>query len=216
MAATALVMSLVFCLPFLPVVAMVLAVIVLARRRPGRGLAIVSLVIAPFALLPTVLLLTTDVVADVRAGFEEGMRGPEADRDESGRVIARSQVGIDNLRVGDCVLRMQLVEEVESGETPLGEVTAVPCSDPHRAEVIDVYDLDPDGFTDQPALDREAVTGCLPAYKDYVGVPYRRSRLEIFFYSPELQLGPLAGDRVTCLVSTRSGLTTTMLAGSRR
>ena len=81
---------------------------------------------------------------------------------------------------------MQYVEELEAGEIPLGEVTAVPCDEPHRSEVIDIYDLDPDGYKNQRALDREALAGCLPAFKEYVGVPYRRSGLEITYYSPIL------------------------------
>jgi hypothetical protein len=216
MAVAALLMSMVFCLPILPLVAIVLAIIVLVRRRSGRGMAIAALVVAPLALIPSVLLLTTDVVDEFRAGFEAGLRGPEAPRDESGRITSRSQVGVDNLEVGDCVLRMQLAADLEAGEVPLGEVTAVPCDEPHRSEVVDVYDLDPDGFKTQRALDRKAVMGCLPAFKEYVGVPYRRSALEIHYYSPDLALGVLAGEQVTCLVSTRRGLTETMLASSNR
>lgn len=216
MAVTSLVMALVFCLPVLPLVAIVLALIVLVSGRPGRGLAIASLLVAPLALVPTVLLFTTDFVEEVRAGFETGLYGPEGDRDESGQISARGQVGIDNLKVGDCVLHMELAADLDPGEVPLGEVTAVPCDQPHRAEVIDVYDLSPDGFENQRALDRKAVVGCMPAFKEYVGVPFRRSELDVLFYSPDLSLGVLAGDSVTCLVSTRKGITETMLAGSRR
>ena len=76
MAVAALLMSLVFCLPILPLVAIVLAIIVLVGGRAGRGMAIVALVVAPLALIPSVLLFTTDVVDDFRAGFEEGLHGP--------------------------------------------------------------------------------------------------------------------------------------------
>ena len=95
----------------------------------------------------------------------------DAERDESSRISSRSQVGIDNLKVGDCVLRKQYVEDLEDGEAPLGEVTAVPCDEPHKSEVFDVYTLSPDGFKNQGALDRKASMGCLPAFKEYVGAP---------------------------------------------
>jgi hypothetical protein len=111
---------------------------------------------------------------------------------------------------------MQHAQELEPGEIPLGEVTAVPCDEPHRAEVIDIYDLDPDGYKSQRALDREALTGCLPAFKEYVGVPYRRSALGITYYSPELAQGVFSGETVICVVNTMGGLTETMLAGSNR
>ncbi len=218
MAVVALLLSLVFCLPVLPLIAIVLAIIVLVRggANSGRGMAIAALVVAPLALIPSVLLLTTNIVDDVRAGFEEELRGPEGARDESGQITARSQVGVDYLVTGDCVLDIQYVEDLEPGEIPLGEVTAVPCDEPHRSEVIDVYDLDPDGFESQRALDRVAVTGCLPGFKEYVGVPYRRSKLEISYFSPDLASGVFSGDTVTCLASTRGELTETTLAGSRR
>jgi hypothetical protein len=61
-----------------------------------------------------------------------------------------------------------------------------------------------------------AVTGCLPGFKKYVGVPYRRSKLEISYYSPNLASGVFSGDTVTCLASTREELTETTLAGSKR
>ena len=69
------------------------------------------------------------------------------------------------------MLRKQYVENLEDGEAPLGEVTAVPCDEPHKSEVFDVYTLSPDGFKNQGALDRKAAMGCLPAFKEYVGVP---------------------------------------------
>jgi hypothetical protein len=120
MAVTALLLSLVFCLPVLPIIAIVLAIIVLARGRAnsGRGLAIAALVVAPLALIPSVLLLTTDIVDDVKAGFEAELRGPEGLRDESGQITSRSQVGVDNLVTGDCVLDIQYAEDLEPGELP--------------------------------------------------------------------------------------------------
>jgi hypothetical protein len=217
MAVTALVMATVFCLPALPVAGIVLALTALTTGRPGRGMSVAALVIAPLALIPSVLLLTTGAIDDFKDGFESGLRGPEATRDESGEIQVRSQVGVDNLEIGDCVLRMQYVEELEDGEAPLGEVTAVPCDEPHKSEVFEIYGLDPDKFNTQRALDRKAVTGCLPAFKKYVGMTYRRSGLEINFYSPEIARGGVfAQDTVVCLATTRKGLTKTMLAGSKR
>ncbi|MCW2832634.1 MAG: hypothetical protein JWN68_587 [Nocardioides sp.] len=132
MAVAALFLSLVFCLPVLPLVAIVLAIIVLVSGRAGRGMAVAALVLAPMALVPTVLVFTTDAfdtaVDDFREGFNSGLRGPEATRDASGEITAGSQVGVDNLEIGDCVLRMQLLEDLSPGEQPLGEVTAVPCA----------------------------------------------------------------------------------------
>ena len=54
MAITALVLALVFCVPLLPLVAVVLAVVVLVRSRDGvprgKGLAVAALVVAPLSL----------------------------------------------------------------------------------------------------------------------------------------------------------------------
>lgn len=222
MAVTALLLSLVFCFPVLPLVAIVLAIVVLVRGRAdsGRGLAIAALVIAPLALIPTVLLLTTGLLGEAKdefmAGFEEELRGPEGERDANGRITATSQVGIDHLRIGDCVLRMQTVDDVEAGEAPVGEATAVPCTARHLGEVYDIFDLDDEDFETQDDLDLAAVTGCLPEFKAYVGVPYRRSKLEITYYAPTVDQVSFATDTVICIATSRFGLTTSMLKGSKR
>jgi hypothetical protein len=95
-------------------------------------------------------------------------------------------------------------------------MTAVPCDEPHKSEVFHFYDLDPAGFDDQKSLDRQAEKGCLTAYEAYVGVSFRRSTLDLIYYSPGVDQPGFAPDRVTCLVTTRKGLTDTVLGGSGR
>lgn len=108
---------------------------------------------------------------------------------------------VDDFRAGfESGLRGPEPRRDEAGEEPLGRVRAVPCEEPHKSEVFYFYDLDPEGFETQRALDREAVQGCLPVFEKYIGVPYRRSTLETIFFSPDVTRPAFAGERAPAFV----------------
>lgn len=211
MATLSLVLSLLFFVPFAPLVGLVLGIVVLVRARGshdhGKGRAIAATVIGTLYLL--------SLVGAVALGVVQAWNGPAAERDDDGAVTESSEVDIANLEEGDCVLRMQHVEDLEPGEAATGLVAAVPCAEPHLAEVFLIYEIDPDGYPDQETLDRAALDGCLPAFADYVGRSFERSRLDLNYYNPSKE-GRFGDDRVICLVTSSDGLTSEMLADSRR
>jgi hypothetical protein len=213
MAGWALGLSLLLCVPFAPLVGLGLGIAVLVRARDGRdhgaGMAIGATVIGSLYLLATIGLFAWGVVV----GVQEELAGPE--RGEDGQVVDEGEIYIDELRVGDCVSRFERAENLDPDESPTGLVTVVHCDDLHLAEVFHIYDIEPDDYSDQEALDRASVEGCLPAYRTYVGKAFQRSRLELVYYNPTKDDLLFDGDQVICLV-VGPALSTRMLEDSRR
>ena len=111
--------------------------------------------------------------------------------------------------VGDCLASADLA----SGQ--VSDVTPVPCSDEHDAEVYAELAL-PDGEYPGLASVRAAAENyCLPQLEEFVGVPYLSSDLDA---SPLLPTSEswAAGDRtVSCIVVAPENVTGT-LKGSNR
>ena len=208
-----LALSLLWCVPFAPVVGLGLGIAALVRggdgQDHGRGRAVAAVVIGSISLLITVVLLAVGIVEGVR----ENIEGPE--RDESGQLEDPGEIFVDELRVGDCVAAFERVEDLAPGDDPTGLVTVVRCDEPHLAEVFHRFTIDPDDYSSQSALDRAAEDGCIGRFGQYVGKDYLRSTLELNYYSPNKGEGLFEGDRVICLV-TGPSLSTHMLEGSRQ
>lgn len=213
MAGWALALSLAFCIPFAFLVAFGLAIAVLVKGRDGRdngkGMAIAALVISSLVVVANIVYVAVVVVDMWRNGWDETVRDPE------GTVTEGGLVSIDRLRDGDCISDFTSEEEVEAGEWDTGEATVVPCAEPHRSEVFEIFSIDVADYTSQSSLDDAAVQGCLEPYRRYVGRSYFRSEHELHFYSPSVEGGSARDDSVICLVTSTSGPTTTMLEGSR-
>lgn len=211
MATLSLVLSLLFFVPFAPVVGLVLGIVVLVRAHNGhdhgKGRAIAATVIGS--------LYVVSLGGALVLGVVKAWNGPTAERDEDGAVTESTEVDVRNLEEGDCVLRMQYVEDLEPDEAATGLVTVVPCAEPHKSEVFEIYQIDPDDYPDQESLDRASLDGCLPAYADYVGRSFQGSTLDLDYFNPA-KGALIDDDQVVCLVTSPSGPTTEMLAGSRR
>ena len=108
MAITSLVFSFLVCIPILPIVAIVLAIIVLRRGRDGRnhgkGLAIGALVVAPLVLLATAGLVGAIIYA------------------------VSTYKNVDDLQAGQCI-------DGVNGDRTFKELTVVDCAKPHDAQV---------------------------------------------------------------------------------
>ncbi len=64
---------------------------------------------------------------------------------------------------------------------------------------------------------RLAETGCVDAFRAFVGKPYLRSILEVTFLSPDSVNWRIADDReVTCFIGEPDGSTTGTLEGAKR
>ncbi|KAA1425660.1 DUF4190 domain-containing protein [Nocardioides antri] len=211
MAGWALTLSLLFCIPFAFLVAIGLAIAVLVRAADGgdhgRGRAIAALVISGLLVIANIAYVVVVVVNGVDT----------TERDEDGRVTEAGTVTLDKLRVGDCFNEPRLDDIPTDGSD--GEasatVTVVPCAQEHQAEVYHIITLESDDYPGQKALDRRSLD-CYTAFKDYVGIAYRRSKLDFVMHFPSKMTWRFGDRTILCsLARPDAGKFTGSLRGSR-
>ncbi len=158
------------------------------RGQSGKGLAIGGLVLSA--------LWTVGIAGVTAIAVLTG-----AQRSEDGRVTEAGSVNVFDVRVGDCI------EEVAEDPSATS-VDAVPCADPHRAQVITTIAL-PDGdWPGERVVFSEADRGCLEALESET-TPSNRNELESFYLHPTEQSWEVRDDRdIVCIALTvqpRSG-----------
>lgn len=144
-----------------------LAIKVLGRGRDGqdhgRTMAIVALCVAGLWLV-------------VGVGGWAVSQALKPDRDGDGSLAEASDVSGEQLRVGDC-LDLPAEGEVES-------VSAVPCSEPHEAEVYAAFELPAGRYPGDAEVVRLAEDGCIDRFFGYVGIAPPDSKLVTFLIYP--------------------------------
>lgn len=91
---------------------------------------------------------------------------------------------------GDCLLVSSVGERVT-------DVPVVSCDEPHEAEVYAVVELagiEADAAYDADAVVEATEAKCVALFENYIGEPYRTSRLDVFYTYP-LEEGWANGDR---------------------
>ncbi|MCL1907238.1 MAG: septum formation family protein [Propionibacteriaceae bacterium] len=120
-------------------------------------------------------------------------------RDPDGHITASTNVNPFALRVGDCLITVNLDSNVAT-------LPVVPCSDAHNAEVFHMFDL-PDGAFDEPAIRDAADTVCYQVVEEYVGPRYyavSSGGLKVFFFIPSAASWDNGDRSVSCLAATVS------------
>lgn len=131
-------------------------------------------------------------------------------RDESGTVVEGGEVGAFRIQLGDCIQ--------DPGEGEFESVAAVPCAQPHEAEVYHAFMLrDRPTFPGTEVTFEEADLGCYEAFGRFVGQSYEYSSLDYGTITPtEVTWNELDDREVLCLIYDSAGLTTGTLRDSRR
>lgn len=170
------------CVGLLSVVFGIVALVQL-RRRPqaGKGMAIAGLVLTGLwtvATVVTVLALDRTTV----------------DRDpDTGTITSGGEVSVLSLQPGDCV------NGLEDGSLSL-TLPAVPCDEPHEAEVYSVFDVTLDGGWpgEDPILD-EAQSRCLEDLERDFPETYADDQVDIFYVYPSEDTWRNGDREVVCL-----------------
>jgi hypothetical protein len=204
-----------FFVPILPaIVALVLAAVAARRIREapagvlgGSGLVTAARVLAAIGLLVWVGLAALLVVVVTQVEEPTG-KGTVTD---AGLPSAR-EVGVDALEVGDCVN-----DETLPGEGRVVTVNLVHCGQPHDLEVFANATMPGGDFPGDQAVERFGDRSCVARFKEYVGIPFRDSKLDYYSYWPTEDSWN-AGDRVvTCAaVDPHGGKLTGSVRGTRR
>jgi hypothetical protein len=99
----------------------------------------------------------------------------DSTRDASGRIVDAGQVGVLQLRPGDCFV---------SGADAIEYVAAVPCEDAHDSEVLAVFDLDDAAWPGTAAVEDAARIGCLERFEAATGFALDSGITELTAYAP--------------------------------
>jgi Septum formation len=100
-----------------------------------------------------------------------------ARRGDDGSLTSAGNVGVDDLRAGDC---FNTGDDVE-----ISDVDGVPCSEAHEYEVFAVATHEGDGtFPSDAELDGIFSLVCEPPFEEYVGEPYATSAIWGTMISP--------------------------------
>lgn len=117
-----------------------------------------------------------------------------ASRDDSGQITDGGDLGIADLRPGDCFDLKDASEEL------IDDVEAKPCSDTHEFEMFFVGSLSGDAYPSEDVMTGYVIDNCIPAFDTYVGMDYQSSMYDIFHFVPS-EDGWDAGDHtVQCAV----------------
>lgn len=205
-------LALVVCVPCLPLVGFVLAIIALARRRfQPRWVAALTLVLGLGATALQVALVPSLLDA-VRDGVNDSL---DDSADRARRSGDPTEIPPLKLRAGDCfndpAARRAGTEQIEATT-----VTLLPCTRDHDLEVYASLRIPGDKFPGQAAIDKRAGE-CLKRFRGFVGKPYGRSRFEVIYYFPSKQSWKLLDDRtLTCAIGHPDHRVTGTLRDKRR
>ena len=135
-----------------------------------------------------------------------------ARRGDDGGIQEAGSLQVQDLRVGDCFVFEESVEEVS-------EVDARPCTEPHRYEIFHITNWQgaDDSYPSDDAWFSFYLDSCVPPFEEYVGRSYESSALDFVPFTPTEE-GWDAGDRVVqcALVDPNAAELTESLRGADR
>jgi len=121
----------------------------------------------------------------------------QADRDESGAIVAEGSLDAFSMRVGDC---FDDGSAFADDNPEIGSVPGVPCSKPHDNEVYAVFDVNAASFPgdEMAAMAQDA---CIERFEAFVGRDYESSSLDVASLYPSRESWQEQNDReVVCAV----------------
>ena len=126
------------------------------------------------------------------ASTESASLSDQSVRDSSGRITIGGEVGVLQLKPGDCFILG--IDEIET-------VDAVPCGDVHNAEVFSILELAPTDWPGSQAIAQVAEKGCVDRFRSATGHPFDPVHVAITGYAPSERSW---GDdrKVLCVVTT--------------
>lgn len=134
--------------------------------------------------------------------ISDALSGNDAKRDEPGGQITESaQADVFSLTAGDCVNAADMSGMVS-------EVEAMPCTDPHDAQIIAEYEYPKGDYPGDDEFATKAETFCVDEFATFVGISYDESEFELGPLTPTEQSWKM-GDRVLqCVVISAEPITT--------
>jgi hypothetical protein len=120
----------------------------------------------------------------------------QADRDDSGAIVAEGSLDAFQMRVGDCFDDGSAFTEESNN---VDSVPGVPCSMPHDNEVYAVFDVAVTSFPGDGMADM-AQEACQERFEAFVGKDYESSSLDIATLYPSSDSWKQNDREVICAV----------------
>lgn len=201
-AIAALVTSLVGLLCGGSVLGLIFGLIALSQIRRtgqrGRGMAITGVVVGVLNVVAVLAVIVWGITTELRG---DGLR------DESGEVTSAGAVPVEELTRGDCVNGLN-----DDGEY-IGELPAVPCTEPHEGEVFAILEL-PDGeWPGEEAILDQAARACTDRLAFYSADVYEDESIYVLPLSPTARGWWLDDRAVICIAYFLDGARTGSLGG---
>lgn len=171
------------------------------HTRPSFWVALAAGVLLVLgAVLTLVLVLVGGAVAV--AARDTGGERAVASAPVTEPVVEPEDADVFSLRVGDC-----LTDVVPEGQVE--EVPVVPCDQPHLTEAYFAHAIEAPDLPERAVVEALVDDVCVPAFGDYVGLPYEESALYVSYLSPTVESWR-GGDReLLCLLEAPEGETLT-------
>ncbi|ORA61378.1 peptidylprolyl isomerase [Mycobacteroides franklinii] len=150
--------------------------------QKGRGLAIAGIVLGCIWLVVSVAVAIGLAIKD------------QPKRDESGHLTQSGDMDVTKLRVGDCI--------ADLGEKSYYTTTkAIPCAQPHKAEVYAVVPLSGSSLPSQSVLDQKGNDECGAELETYAPNAFDDDAVQITYLYPTKRSWA-QGDRAIACVAT--------------
>jgi Domain of unknown function (DUF4190)/Septum formation len=168
------------------------------RDRPqrGKGMAIAGLCLSGVWVLVIVSLLVVSVVTASQRSAA------------TGQITTNGHLSVFSLRAGDCF-------QNPSGSQPalgLKQVTAVPCVNPHNAQVIAQLPVAGSAYPGQAAFRAQALSGCTASNAAVVDRSKLTATMSLIWLYPESQAWADGHRTISCLiVDSSEDLTSSLL-----
>lgn len=142
------------------------------------------------------------VIAVALTGCSGSVTSQEASRGPAGGVREPGTVDVAALQVGDCINEPSLASP-DAAATDITDLQAVPCSQPHTAEVVavDAAFFGAAGeFPGDEQISVAASDGCVAQLERYAGIDHPDGELDVIALYPTAQSWAEADDRgLACL-----------------
>ena len=146
----------------------------------GRGMAIAGTVISSLYLVAIVVAVIIGIVTS-------------ASRDASGQINDAGSVSLSSLKPGDCM------NTLPTGLTTT--VDALPCSQPHHAEVFATFSLTGGStYPGDETVNTQSDSGCTARLKTYSAAAAADDTITIYYFAPT-RTSWSSGDRVVICVA---------------
>ena len=174
-----------------PLFSLIFGIIALVQIKrhggKGKGMAVAGLILTP--LWAIVIAVAISLIMTYTPT-----------RNDDGKVTTPGTVTLTSLKKGDCLNTDKIQDGVEFSTVP-----AVPCNQPHDAEIYAIFPLTGSTWPGNAKAASLAQAGCLSRMKTFLPSKSAQAKYDIYFIHPA-ESGWLHGERnVSCLASAPTG-----------